>query len=39
MQDLRLDRLYVVYPGTARYALSRKVDVLPLTDCIGELGS
>jgi uncharacterized protein len=29
MQDLKLDRLYIVYPGTARYTLG-EVNVLPL---------
>jgi len=35
--DLKLDRVIVVYPGTKRYALTRKVEVLPLRDVIGEL--
>ena len=30
MQDLELDALYVVYPGTRRYALAPGVQVLPL---------
>jgi predicted AAA+ superfamily ATPase len=32
MDDLKLDRLCVVYPGTRRYSLHDKVDVLPLED-------
>jgi uncharacterized protein len=30
MKDLRLDALYVVYPGTRRYALRAAVEVVPL---------
>jgi predicted AAA+ superfamily ATPase len=37
MADLRLERLYVVYPGTERYALARGIEVLPLADCLTEL--
>lgn len=32
LADLRLDRLTIVYPGTRRYALGERVEVLPLTD-------
>jgi hypothetical protein len=31
MTDLNLERLIVVYPGEQRYALTEKVDVLPLS--------
>ena len=31
MTDLRLERLIVIYPGERRYALTEKVDVLPLS--------
>ena len=31
MTDLRLERLIVVYPGERRYALTEKIDVLPLS--------
>jgi hypothetical protein len=31
LNDLKLDRLYVVYPGKQRYALSEQVEVVPLT--------
>jgi predicted AAA+ superfamily ATPase len=31
LHDLKLDRLYVVYPGKHRYALSEQVEVVPLT--------
>jgi hypothetical protein len=30
MQDLRLDALYVVYPGSRRYALAERMEVVPL---------
>ena len=29
--DLKLDKLYVVYPGHQRYALAPNVEVVPLT--------
>jgi predicted AAA+ superfamily ATPase len=32
LADLRLRRLFVVYPGPARYALAPRVEVIPLTD-------
>jgi predicted AAA+ superfamily ATPase len=31
LNDLRLDKLYVVYPGNQRYALSEQVEVVPLS--------
>lgn len=37
MTDLQLDRLWVVYPGTRRYALTAGVEVLPLTE-LAEIG-
>lgn len=30
MKDLKLDELYVVYPGEKRYALARSIEVVPL---------
>src|SRR5258708_6023627 len=30
LADLRLDHLYVLYPGDKTYALGRKVEVMPL---------
>ena len=30
LQDLALERLYVVYPGTRRYALAERIEALPL---------
>jgi hypothetical protein len=31
MADLKLDYLYVVYPGTKAYKLARKVEAMPLS--------
>jgi hypothetical protein len=30
LKDLRLEALYVVYPGSRRYALAANVEVVPL---------
>ena len=32
MQDLKLDHLSIIYPGTRRYALHEKINALPLRD-------
>ena len=32
MRDLRLDALYVVYPGTRRYALADRIETVPLAE-------
>lgn len=32
MSDLRLDALYVVYPGQHRYSLGEGVDAIPLSE-------
>jgi predicted AAA+ superfamily ATPase len=32
VEDLKLERLWVVYPGKAAYRLTEKVQVLPLGD-------
>jgi predicted AAA+ superfamily ATPase len=37
LADLRLDRLFVVHAGTARFPLGRKVEALPLADCVREV--
>jgi hypothetical protein len=31
MQDLKLDALFVLYPGLKRYALADRIEVLPAT--------
>ena len=35
LHDLKLDRLIVVYPGTRRYALAERVEVIPLVELVG----
>jgi predicted AAA+ superfamily ATPase len=37
LADLRLDQLYVAYPGEKRYALSGKVEVVPLGELVGAM--
>ncbi len=37
LNDLELHRLLVIYPGSTRYALRPKVEVLSLTECLTEL--
>ncbi len=32
MSDLKLDRLFVVYPGERRYALAPRVEAIPLAE-------
>ena len=32
LEDLKLDMLYVIYPGSRSYALDDKIQALPLTD-------
>ncbi len=39
LEDLRLDRLIVVYPGVQRYSLASHVDVMPLRDAIARLSA
>lgn len=39
LEDLKLDRLIVVYPGSQGYPLHPKVDVVPLIDLIGSAKS
>jgi predicted AAA+ superfamily ATPase len=35
LDDLKLDRLLVVYPGDRSYSLAERVEVLPLQDLVG----
>jgi predicted AAA+ superfamily ATPase len=37
MEDLNLHRLLVVYPGSVRYALGPRVEVMSLAQCLAEL--
>jgi predicted AAA+ superfamily ATPase len=39
LEDLRLDRLLVVYPGDRRYALAEKVEVVPLLELCAKGGN
>lgn len=34
-QDLRLDRLFVVYPGERRHGLDEGIECVPLTELAG----
>jgi uncharacterized protein len=35
LADLKLDELYVVYPGERRYPLGKRVEVVPLAEFVG----
>jgi predicted AAA+ superfamily ATPase len=35
LNDLKLDRFVVVYPGERRYALADRVEVIPLVELVG----
>jgi hypothetical protein len=37
IEDLDLHRLLVVYPGSVRYALGPKVEVMSLAQCMADL--
>jgi len=37
LEDLRLDRLVVIYPGERRYTLAEQVEVVPLMDLLERL--
>jgi predicted AAA+ superfamily ATPase len=39
LHDLKLDALYVVYPGETRYRLGTKVEVVPLADLVRASGA
>ena len=39
MQDLALDALYVVYPGTRRYTLAQGVEAVPLAALLALRGA
>jgi hypothetical protein len=38
LEDLKLDRLVVVYPGDRRYKLADRVEVIPLVELVGAGG-
>ncbi len=35
MTDLKLDKLFVVYPGEKSYSLAKNIEVLPLAKFVG----
>jgi hypothetical protein len=37
LEDLELHRLLVIYPGSTRYTLRPKVEVMPLAQCAADL--
>jgi predicted AAA+ superfamily ATPase len=39
LQDLKLDRLIVVYPGELRYNLGERVEVMPLVEFVAGGGN
>ena len=39
LQDLKLARLFVVYPGQKSYALDRQVEVISIRDLPGRLAA
>jgi predicted AAA+ superfamily ATPase len=39
LEDLKLDRLIVVYPGDLRYPLAERVEVIPLGELVGQPGA
>jgi len=39
LEDLRLDRLAVIYPGERRYALAEQVEVVPLMELCAKGGN
>ena len=38
LADLKLDQAWIVYPGNERYAVHKKVEVVPLSEIPGPLG-
>jgi uncharacterized protein len=38
LEDLKLDRLLVVYPGERRYRLGDRVEVIPLVELVAADG-
>ena len=39
LKDLKLDHLFVVYPGDRRYAIGDRVEVVPLSEMVGAKGN
>ncbi len=38
LNDLKLDRLVVVYPGDRRYPIADRAEVIPLVELVGATG-
>ena len=36
MKDLRLEVLYVVYPGSRRYSLAERIEAVPLSALVAQ---
>jgi hypothetical protein len=36
LTDLKLEKLWVVYPGERRYRLEERVEVVPLADLVAQ---
>lgn len=36
LTDLKLDELYVVYPGEKHYTLARNVEAVPLSELVND---
>ena len=39
LSDLKLDRLFVVYPGVSRFPLTDKIECLPFTEIASEVSA
>jgi predicted AAA+ superfamily ATPase len=39
IEDLGLQRLFVVYPGAQKYALARKIEVVPLVELLARIAA
>ncbi len=37
MDDLKLEKLFVIYPGSKSYYLDKNISVLPLKECMLEV--
>ncbi|MGR3303852.1 MAG: hypothetical protein ACUZ8I_15310 [Candidatus Scalindua sp.] len=35
LEDLKLERIAVIYPGKKRYPLSKKIEVVPFDEILG----
>ena len=35
LEDLKLERIAIIYPGKKRYPLSKKIEVVPFDEILG----